>query len=404
MARSGCDRGIACRDAAGACPESTMPGTVAGPDPECRRRGTDPVTARSRIALRWALGGLAVHLLIAVAFLARYDFNPQFFVHFGENGSVMGLARTVFGSDLLVPHVDGQDGQAFWVLARDPLLLHGTTVIAPNLDRPGYRAQRVAYPALAAPWRLGGEYSLLWGLLVTNLIVVFVGGFVAVLLALDLGAPVRAGLAFALSPAVMLSTILDVADALALAALLAALLALRRDRPAWGVGAATLAVLAKEVTLLGVAGAALLSPSLPSRTRWKLVGVPTAAMLGWGIYARWRLGWPPADVQEFGFPLYGYLDAYRRGWLPVGNWADAVIAFALIPIGVLVIARWWSRRSLLLSAAVPFVLFVPFLSAQVLDLLFNSLRVIGPAVTLLWLDMYVPAAARTVSDTNRTEA
>ncbi|MFN2376846.1 MAG: hypothetical protein ABR538_09935 [Candidatus Binatia bacterium] len=349
------------------------------------------MTEHSRTALKWGLLGLAVHLAVVGLYLWKYDGNPQVFVHFGERSSVLGLAREVFGPDLLVPHSDGQDGQAFWVLARDPLLLDGREVIVPNIDRPAYRAQRIAYPALASPWRLGGEQALVWGLLVTNLLVVLAGGAAAALLALELGAPARASLAFSLSPGIVLTTVLDVADGLALAALLATLLALRRQR--WGLAAAvaTLAVLAKEATFLGLLGVAAFETSLPARARLRLLVVPAAAAISWALYARWRLGWPGADVEEFVVPFFGYLDALRRGWIPVGNWLDAVVAFGLLPLGACVLVRLRQRPSILLRAAVPFVLVVPFLSAQVLNLMFNTLRIFAPLVTLLWMDFYTPA-------------
>lgn len=342
----------------------------------------------SRAMTRWALAGLSVHLVLTTAFLARAGGNPQFFVHFGSEASVVPFARQVLGTDLLTPHSDGHDGQAFWLLARDPLLLQGKDVLAPNLDRPAYRAQRIVYPLLAAPWRLAGETGLLWGLLVTNLVVVLLGGFVAGCLALRIGAPLRASLAFALSPGVLLAPLFSLSDALALALLLGTTLALVRQQHALAVLCGMVGVLTKESTLIALAGFALLAPRIPLRSRVLLVAVPATAAAAWALYARWRLGWPASQIEEFALPFWGYVDAWRRGWSPVGNWSDAALAFALLPLAVFGLLRWRARRSLVLAGAVPFLALVPFFSAQVLDLAGNSLRVMTPTLTLMILDFY----------------
>lgn len=343
-----------------------------------------------RTALRYAAVGLVVHLALVAVFLLKYDRNPEYFVHFGRQGSVMPLARKLFGRELLVPHKDGHDGQTFWLLARDPLLLHGNRD-AHLYDRPGYRAQRIGYSALAAPWRLiGGEHALFWGLLLTNLAMVLLGGYVAALIAFELRAPPRAALALALNPAVITAVILDTSDTMALAFLLLALYLLLRHRTGWAVAAGTVGVLAKEPTLLGLAGVALLAPVLDRRTRVALVGIPGAAAGAWFLYAHWRLGWPSAGIQEFAAPFYGYYEAFMKGWRPIGNWADAIVAVLLIPLAWVVLARFRRRPSLLLAAAVPFAAMLPFLSGQVFDLADNSLRALGPAITLLALDFYVP--------------
>lgn len=342
----------------------------------------------SRRGARWALVGFFAHVVLVAAFLVRTGGNPQFFIHFGDEGSVLPFAKQVLGPDLLVPHVDGHDGQAFWLLARDPLLVHGKDILAPNLDRPAYRAQRIGYPLLAAPWRLGGEAALLWGLLATNLAVVLAGGLVAAALARSAGGAPRASLAFALSPGVLLATMFSLSDALALALLLGTALAVARRRPASAVACGVLGVLTKESALIGIAGFALLTPRLPIRTRALLLAAPAAAAGAWALYVRWRLGWQDTQIQEFGLPFWGYVDAWRRGWSRVGNWSDAVIAVALIPIAIVGVRRWRSRRTLLLAGAVPFLALVPFLSAQVLDLADNSLRVLTPSITLMVLDYY----------------
>jgi hypothetical protein len=233
-----------------------------------------------------------------------------------------------------------------------------------------------------------GEYGLVWALVLINLAIVGIGTWWTTALALDLGAPARAGAAFALNPAVVVAVLFDTSDGLAIAAVIGVLLLLRRGRFGAAVALGALGALAKEPTLLALGGVALFVPELTRLRRAVLVAVPAAAAGAWGLYERWRLGWPPSQIQEFTSPFYGYLDAYRRGWRPEGNWGDALVAVAVLVLASVVVALWWRRRSVLLSAALPFALLAPFLSSQVLDLADNSLRALGPALTLLAIEAY----------------
>jgi hypothetical protein len=330
---------------------------------------------------------LSPSLILVVGFALRFHGDPAWFLHFGYGSRERPLALRILGDNLITPYEDGHDGPRFWLLSRDPFLLRPGEASA-YLDRPAYRAQRIAYPILAAPWRLGGEHTLLWGLIVTNLAVVFAGSWVAVLLARKLGAPERASLAYGLNPAVISAVLLDTADAMMITFLLFALLAGLRRRWGWFAFGATIACLAKEQALLGVGTALLLWPGVPWRVRVRSLALPLTAVGAWALYVRWRLDWPAADIQEFAPPLWGYLDAYRRGWRYFGNWADTLVAVALWPLAAVVVGAWWRRRSPMLAAALPSALIVPFLSAQVVDLAHNALRAVGPALTLLPLDLY----------------
>jgi hypothetical protein len=355
----------------------------------------------TRTALRWALFAVALYTAFVGLFAIKYG-GPEWFLHLGHNNERnIAFARHVLGPHVLVPHRDGHDGRYFWVQARDPFLAHAK-LDASLVDRGVYRFQRVAYPLLASPWRLFGEHALLWGLLVCNVVIVGIGAYVATLLALEVGAPARAMLGFVFCPAVLVAAIGDLSDALGVVAILLVVLLVLRGRIGWACVSGTVAVLAKEPMALGLIGIAVLGRGLTTRRRLLLLGIPGAVAVAWALYVRWRLGWPATSIEEFTTPFYGYVDAWRRGWSVVHNWADAGAAIALLPFAGVVVWRWWTHRvSMLMAAALPFALLVPFFTALVLDLLLNSVRAVGPAVPLVWIDFYV-TGARTASPPPRS--
>jgi hypothetical protein len=345
------------------------------------------LTVATRRHVRLALAVVTLYAVCCcLVFFTAAHRDMAWFVHFGKEGTELPLAYKILGPHVRVPLKDGQDGETFWVLGRDPLLLHAHQTAA-ALDRPAYRAQRIAYPMLAAPWRLAfGEGGLLWGLLITNLVAVGIGTTFAAALGDDLGAPAWAGLVFGLTPAVVLATGFDMSDVVACAGVIGLVLFVRRRQLGPAIACGALAALAKEPSLLAVGALALLARDLRLRARVVLAAVPGLLVAAWGVYERWRLGWPSTSIQEFTGPLYGYVDAYRRAWRPAHTWGDALIAVLIGALAVGIVVAWWrDRGSVVLIAALPYAVLVPFLSAQVLDLQTNSWRAIGPAVTLLIL-------------------
>jgi len=354
--------------------------------------------ARDSAVARVLLVTLAIHVtLVAAILLVKRD--PVWFVHFGSSDPASAHAHAALGGRAdNGPY--GHDGQVFWALAHDPFLVHPDRV-AVDLDRPVYRAQRVLYPVLVSPWLLVNESALLWGMVLTNLAVVAIGGYFTARLAARIGAPARAAVAFALNPLTLVAVAMDFADALALSLLVAAVLALRHDRWRWAIAAATAATLAKESSLFAVMGVAALAPALPRPRRAWLATIPAAGALVWGLYVRWRFGRAGTGVQELtAIPFQGYATLMRDYYPANTSIPDVAVAFALVAVAVAIAARWWRRRTIEMAAALPYALVVPFLTGPVLYLSINAVRAIGPAITFVVLDAYVsprlaaPAAAR----------
>jgi hypothetical protein len=332
----------------------------------------------------------AVLAVVAYCLIAGPDFvsrGPSWFLHVGSRDLYPPTAKQIkqiLGSDVTTSGKDGHDGREFWVLARDPLLL-SPQGDRPLLDRPAYRAARIAYPAAAAPWGVFGETALLIGLLFTNLIVIGVGTYFTALLALRVRAPPMAAAFFAASPVVALSILLDLGDAMSLAALVASVYLFLRGRYGWAAMVGVVAVLAKQPALLSLIAIAVVSPSVSVRRRFVYVAAPVAAIVIWTLYATARLGSAGSGIAEFTLPLFGYLHAVPY-WVRHHLWPDAAISLAILPAAGAVIVRWWQRRTPLLAVALPFALVVPFLSFPVLAAAINSLRAFGPAITFFGLD------------------
>lgn len=349
-----------------------------------------------RQALRPALAAGLLYVAVLVSVLVGGGPGPSSFVRFGEQSRTTAHAREVLGPDLVVPPGQGHDGAAFWALARDPFLTDPDEYVA-AVEVPGARAARLLYPLIASPWRLGGETSLLWGMVLSNIALVAVGTYLTARLALDLGGPAMAGLAFALNPGVLFSTFMDLSDVLLAALLVGFVWAVHRCR--WGpaVLAAALVGLTKESGIVLVAFVGLVRTEIPMRIR---IGAPAAAaatFVLWSLYSRWRLGWATDRLAVFTVvPGGGFVDAARFGWIPAEEWVEAITAMAMVAIGIWIVVRWFRRRTLVMTAALSSVLVLPFYDATVFHLVYDSTRSVGAALTLLAVDVAVERWPRAV--------
>jgi hypothetical protein len=339
--------------------------------------GTGDRTARMRVA---AVAFGVLTLLVALGLVA---YGPDVYLQLGDESYSLDLAKELFGDDVTARLDDKHDGEWFWNLARDPFL-RDTDALEERLDRPVYRSQRVLYPLLASPFRAISETALLWALVVVNLVAIGFGGWLAARHTELLRVPPRAVIGYFVNPAVFLAPFLDVSDALAVTAVLAALYAARRGRTGWVAVASVVAVLSKESMLAGLLGLALLAPGVRRSDRIAAV-VPGAFAGGlWALYVRARFSGEETQVQEFLLvPFKGIVDAWQDRWSHFGGYANLATALALALLAVIVIVMFLKQRTPELAVAVPFAAMVPFFTPQVLDIPINSYRGIGPLVTLL---------------------
>jgi hypothetical protein len=183
----------------------------------------------------------------------------------------------------------GYDGQFVYRLALEPWT-DEPTAYGITLDNPAYRQQRIATPVLA--WTVGllPGVSTLLALLLVNVAALTVAALYATRLAVLLGRRPLTGLVLALPAGMSISLGRHLNEPVAWAAVLAGLWYARQRR--WGPAAAalTVAVLARETSLVVVAGLAaaelwrLLSRG-PGGDRRALawLALPAAAAAAWQL-------------------------------------------------------------------------------------------------------------------------
>jgi hypothetical protein len=298
----------------------TEPARVPGASP-ARRLAVRPREFLTRTqAFGPALLVAVVLLFIVGPGLVAYGGNPTGFVRFGQEW----VRDTHPPAGAVIDTKTGYDGQYFWALARDPLLLHHSTIA--GFHDAGFRLQRIAYPALAYALAAGQESALPWTLLGLNVIVV-----VSITLAFSAYARRRGwsgwwGLVVGLLPGLQFATMGDMSDALAVALMLGGLMAWQSGRRWYAAGLLAVAALAREPMLLAVAAIAVDAGarwyprrSQPGalgraiRTVWPVVVGPTALYLAWQGYVHLRHGTgTSAPGTAFQAPFTGLFDEAQR--------------------------------------------------------------------------------------------
>ncbi len=202
---------------------------------------------------------------------------------------------------------DGYDGQFYYYLARDPMLISGDIAF---MDAPAYRYQRILLPSLAWLLAFGQAGAIGWSLVAVNALSLTLGCVVAARLFDHWRLPRWWLLAYALNPGFVLGVAQDLAEPLALALVTAGVWAWLTERHPAAIAALTLAVLARETTLLvplGFAGYYVVRAYASERTR----AAPGRRSSG----ARQALGYClPLGV----FGLWQMVVLWHVGALPVG--------------------------------------------------------------------------------------
>jgi hypothetical protein len=325
---------------------------------------------------------------MAGGLLGDNDWNPSIFVKFPEAKPV----ELAYGNEILGEVIPsggfGHDGKYYFMQAMDPFFSR-PEVHAAHLDRPTYRAQRMIYPTLAGGFGLFSPSATAWNLLVINLVALGIGTWLTSLLAKELGLSPWFGLAFLLNPGVLVSSMIDTAEVLAMLFLVAAALLLLRDRVVASAAFLTLAALTRETMLLATIGAIVYL----WHTRRRVPGVfvvPFVATGAWWLFVRAKLGYLGEGIQDteaLGLPFKGFFDALETWLATPGSEVDVMMGVLLLVSSILVAFRAVKDRSLLGLMAAGFVVLAVLMVEAVWRFYFDASRALVPVLTVYILSV-----------------
>lgn len=326
--------------------------------------------------------------LMAVRVLSDVDGDATIFVALGEEaGPTREYAEQRLGQVYLRGAL-GHDGRFFFVQANDPWVLdpEGNAEV---LDRPLYRGQRMLYPMLAGGFGLFGPETIVWAMLVVNLLAMGIGSWAVAQIAEEMGGSPWWGLAFVLNIGFFSEVNIGGAGVVAAAAAFGAVLMFMRERMTAGVGLLVVAVLAREAMLIAAAGIAFwLWLDRRRKTAVTVAAVPGLAVVVWAIYLRVRMaeGSVAAEVQEIGWPFVGFVEAFAS-WRD--DPLDLAVGAAMMALFVLFTRRVLISRHVVGWAFLGFVALGVVFTEQVWRSYFDITRAVAPIITSFVLLVFV---------------
>lgn len=348
----------------------------------------------SESGMRVALLTVVVSTAFAVIHLSQNDLNPTVFIAVGEDDAgVREYAVRLLDDVVLRPEL-GHDGRFFFVQANDPWLLDSKNN-AELLDRPIYRAQRMAYPVLASAGGLLPPGGVVWGMLILNVLAMGAGAWACAVLARRHGGSAWWGLAFPLNIGLLSEFSVGGGGVVASAAAFMAVLALSNERLSLGSLLFAVACLAREVMLISVAGTALWFLATRRRREASLVVLPSIAAVGvWGLYIRGVLpDGEPVGAGNLGLPFAGFLRNFEN-WLR--DPFEMIVGVAVVFVLLIFLFRALRTPSLIAWTFAPFAVLAFFLAEPVWNGYFNMTRAVAPALTAYFIVAFATTADKQI--------
>ena len=323
----------------------------------------DPMTNQDRPAARtgaqpdrrvlvrrlWAtaLCALCVHLaVVAVKTVTHPSHSPLAVFRVGE--LISGRAEPardrppfVYEQGFPLEHGRfGTDGQAYLIVAHDPLLRRRDMVR--YIDAPSYRYGRILLPALSAATCLGGSACIPYAILGWNLVFAAMVGGVAALLVCERGAHWGWGLVIACSGALVCATDIATTEVCAQACGLWGVWLASRGRLWPAVAAFAAAALGRETYALvpaGFAAAAALEHRWREASAFAAAAVPAVAWMQYVRPRTWLQGVEGGGGVNLGPPFGGMIALVRDFAAHPAITGSTLIALAVAVPLIIAMAR-----------------------------------------------------------------
>lgn len=341
--------------------------------------------------LGFALAGTALAVTLVLVDLHNTAERNGWLVRSGPEGP----AHEVISRDFPEEPLDAwgeHDGTQYYAIARYPLDL---TAGAQNLDRPRYRYQRMLFPYVSRALALGAVgRPLVWAMFVVGALAMLGGGIAAGALSSTLRGPPWPAMAFPLLPGALISLRITVADTLATALVLGAVVLFLRRRDGWAIALGAAALLTKEPMLVTLVGLAVWSRD---RRGLRLVLASAAPAALWFVFLSWRFAGAPAQNSEFVAPFTGWVDSIRLLWSKGSDSAAALVCLVTFVVVVGALVRRGLRHPLGWPLVANLVFLVP-LGISVIGLDRNAPRIMLPALVLGLVALVAPSAGLELDD------
>lgn len=306
--------------------------------------------------------GVALVLLVAVHAARLYNGNLSGFICVGDRF----IGRSELPSRIMqIPNSAGYDGQFFFFMAHDPLILGDWRR---HIDRPAYRYQRILYPAVAGALAAGRTKWIPRALVIVNVVALTLGVWLMASYMAAGGRSPWTGALIGLLPGCLLGLCRDLCDPMAVVLVTASFIFFDRGKVGWACVLLSAALLTRETAAIALA--MLLADSLVRR-RFRdaaMVALSAAPFIAWTAYVWAQIGEPPwrGGTGNFGAPFAAMLK-YAGQLLKGGSAVDRTFfalfvaqALACLPIAAV---HLWKRRDAMAAAFAVFAV-MPFLMSR----------------------------------------